>query len=71
VIVTANLATGCDFSLRAYKTQGGANISISLFLFLPADAGCSGELVETAIPLPLGVVSEPGATITLNVVAAS
>jgi hypothetical protein len=66
VIVTANLPSGCAFPLRAYKTQDGENISISLFFFLPADAGCGSDLVQNTLRLPLGEVSIPAATITVN-----
>jgi hypothetical protein len=65
-VVTANLPVDCPFPLRALKTQADSAITVSLFYYLPADAGCGGDLVETSIRLPLGTISEAGYIITVN-----
>jgi hypothetical protein len=68
-VVSTNLPIDCTFPLRALKTQDDSAITITLFYYFPADAGCGGDPVETSIRLPLGTISEAGYTITVNGVA--
>jgi hypothetical protein len=69
VTVTASLPVDCPFPLRALKAQDGADITIDLFFFFPSDMTCEGEKVATEISLPLGTVSDPDYTVTVNGVA--
>ncbi|MBZ0286250.1 MAG: Gmad2 immunoglobulin-like domain-containing protein [Anaerolineae bacterium] len=69
VTVTASLSVDCPFPLRALKSQDGGSITIDLFFFFPSDMTCEGEKVATEISLPLGTVSDPDYTVTVNGVA--
>ena len=69
VTVKASLPVDCPFPLRALKTQDGANINIDVFFFFPSDMTCEGDKVETDLSLPLGAVSDPDYTVTVNGVA--